>query len=521
MNKNLSVFIADDEENIRNGLKYILEWEELGFTICGEASSGKDAVEKISYLQPDIVILDIKMPGMTGLEVIKTINEDSKIAKIPYFIILSGFSDFDYAKSALNFGAKAYLLKPVDEDELQKVIFNIKNEIERNDKLVLSSKNSEEQNLKYYFMNLLQTKRVEAFDNLKNTKFFSDYENSEYGALIFSAKYFPEINKTSIQNIVSENFSFFTKVVLEIADNTVVLVKTSNQEAVINSIKRIYNHYPERTFITCGSFQKGILGVLESYQEATSYLEYLYYFSNIYYIDKSVFQKDYEPYSKVDLNKYIDDLLFCIETYSKDKFEIVANEMYKKMKNHTRSQAENKQDLIYCLMELKNKIVAKYPERDISDGQTSDIIPVILEKITFDDCFIYVKNVINSMIENFNFNTADAIIVKVIAYVKSNYTKDLKLEVLGDMFNCNSAYLGKKFKKYTGVQFNSYLDNLRIEDAKEKIKNSELKIYQISKLVGFANTDYFFMKFKKYTGYTPKEYKIMTEMEKNRNVRFE
>ena len=79
------------------------------------------------------------------------------------------------------------------------------------------------------------------------------------------------------------------------------------------------------------------------------------------------------------------------------------------------------------------------------------------------------------------------------------------------MFNCNSAYLGKKVKKYTGLQFNTYLDNLRIEEAKNKIKNTDLKIYQISKLVGYANTDYFFMKFKKNTGYTPKEYKKLLE----------
>ena len=101
-------------------------------------------------------------------------------------------------------------------------------------------------------------------------------------------------------------------------------------------------------------------------------------------------------------------------------------------------------------------------------------------------------------IENFNFNTADSVIVKVIAYVKANYTQDLKLEVLGQMFNCNSAYLGKRFKKYTGQQFNTYLDNLRIEDAKDKLLNTDLKIYQISKLVGYAKTDYFFMKFYFY-----------------------
>lgn len=513
MNNFLNVLIADDEENIRNGLKYILDWEALGLKICGEANSGKDAVEKISYLQPDIVILDIKMPGMTGLEVMKAVNSDNKISKLPKFIILSGFSDFEYAQTAINSGAKAYLLKPVDEDELQKIVVGLRDDIEQNKKLVMSSKNSEEQNLNFYLMNLLQTKIVEPLDSLENSKFFLNHKESEYLSVIFSQDYFPAADKENLEKIINDNFSFFTKVLLKISNNYVLIIKTTNNDAVVNSIKRIAQNYPQRTFITKGELLKDIRGLITSYNEALNYTDYFYYFSKVYSITKETLEIKNTGYSKSELSADIDKLIFCIETYSKKVFEDTTAEMYKKMRNCLRPQSENKQDIIYCLMEIRNRVISKFPERDISDAQTADIVPSVLEKLTFDDAFLYMKNVINSMIENFNFNTSDAVIIKVISYVKSNYTNDLKLENLGEMFNCNSAYLGKKFKKYTGVQFNSYLDNLRIEDAKEKIKNSDLKIYQISKLVGFANTDYFFMKFKKYTGYTPKEYKILTEME--------
>ena len=116
-------------------------------------------------------------------------------------------------------------------------------------------------------------------------------------------------------------------------------------------------------------------------------------------------------------------------------------------------------------------------------------------------------NRISLVLENFNTNTATSTITKVIAYIKTNYADDLKLETLGQMFYCNSAYLGKKFKEHTGVQFNTFLDQIRIEEAKKRLTETDLKVYQISKLVGYANTDYFFMKFKKYTGLTPKEFK--------------
>ena len=158
-------------------------------------------------------------------------------------------------------------------------------------------------------------------------------------------------------------------------------------------------------------------------------------------------------------------------------------------------------------MEMYNKITAKYPERELEDLQNLNIVQNILDTKSFDEAFSFFCNIFRNLIESFHTNTADSVIVKVIAYVKTNYSQDLKLETLGDLFNCNSAYLGKKFRKYTGVQFNTYLDNLRIEEAKNKLLNTDLKIYQISKLVGYANTDYFFMKFKKATGMTPKEFK--------------
>ena len=179
--------------------------------------------------------------------------------------------------------------------------------------------------------------------------------------------------------------------------------------------------------------------------------------------------------------------------------------------NTTENPDVVKKNIIYCIMEVRNKLILKYPERDFLENVSDDFLPDILSKKTFEEVSTYLKQILFTFLENFNFNTTESVIVKLIAYLKNNYSEDLKLETLGDMFNCNSAYLGKKFKKYTGVQFNTYLDNIRIDVAKEKLRTTDLKIYQISKLIGFTNTDYFFMKFKKYTGLTPKEYKIQCQ----------
>ena len=116
-----TVFIADDEANIREGLKFIIDWEELGFTICGEAGNGEDALRDILRLQPSLVLIDMRMPKLYGLEVIEQAKAQGYSGT---FVILSGYSDFKYAQTAMKFGVKYYLTKPMDEEELEKgVVF--------------------------------------------------------------------------------------------------------------------------------------------------------------------------------------------------------------------------------------------------------------------------------------------------------------------------------------------------------------------------------------------------------------
>ncbi|MDL2300992.1 response regulator [Lachnospiraceae bacterium OttesenSCG-928-D06] len=114
--------IIDDEEIVRNGIRDLLDWNEAGFEICGEGVDGRDGLEKILRYQPHLVLVDIKMPGLSGIEVIE---EARKRQFEGQFIILTGFSEFEFAKSAISLGVKEYLLKPIDDRELVRIIQNI------------------------------------------------------------------------------------------------------------------------------------------------------------------------------------------------------------------------------------------------------------------------------------------------------------------------------------------------------------------------------------------------------------
>ena len=121
------ILIADDESIIREGIKCLFDWESLGFTICGEAVNGEQAYQEILRLRPDVVLLDIRMPGLSGIDVIREVRSAGYEGNI---IILSGYSDFKYAQEAIRYGVHSYLTKPVDEDELQSALLAIRGQLD-------------------------------------------------------------------------------------------------------------------------------------------------------------------------------------------------------------------------------------------------------------------------------------------------------------------------------------------------------------------------------------------------------
>ncbi len=115
----MNVLIADDEQIVLEGLKYIIDWNALGFTICATAVNGEEALEKILALKPDLCLMDIKMPKKNGIEVVQAAVDQGYGGK---FIILSGLSDFKMAQTAMRYGVDFYLTKPIDEEELEKSV---------------------------------------------------------------------------------------------------------------------------------------------------------------------------------------------------------------------------------------------------------------------------------------------------------------------------------------------------------------------------------------------------------------
>jgi len=125
------IMIVDDEKLIRKGLRETIDWKSLGFSVEAEASNGNQALEILASNNIDVIIVDIRMPGMSGLELIEKVAKEHKDV---YFVILTGYEDFTYAKKAIDFGVKRYLLKPVSDEEIFQTFTDLKIEIDNNKK---------------------------------------------------------------------------------------------------------------------------------------------------------------------------------------------------------------------------------------------------------------------------------------------------------------------------------------------------------------------------------------------------
>lgn len=180
------VMIVDDEPNIRQGLRYLIDWEKYNFTISSVVKNGKEAITKIKSTYPDLIITDIKMPGLDGLGLIKYIRK-SLNDKNMSFIILSGYDDFDFAQEAIKYNVRCYLLKPVDEDELINILEIVNKELSR-------------ENIFEFFYN----KRVEQFNN-----YFIDIKQFK---MLLNAIEIDE--RLAIEESINSIFNYFDEVKL-------------------------------------------------------------------------------------------------------------------------------------------------------------------------------------------------------------------------------------------------------------------------------------------------------------------
>jgi two-component system response regulator YesN len=529
----MKILLIDDEVMIRTGIRTSIDWESFGMTIIGEASNGEEGLEKALELDPDIIILDVKMPVMDGLKFTKIMKEKNPDIRI---IIISGYNEFKYAKEALHLGVNEYLLKPVGAEELIEILQKQCEELEKeraavNKERVL--KHIFEENLflvqSRFINSIIQREYTEETSIIEKAKELQmDFSGMAYQVIIIDIDDFYLITenlsekeknqlKQSIKNIAEEVLKPLTNSAVHFSEFdyliSVVNVKNTSDNRMYDlyqEIRECVKKYQNLTLtIGVSNTFTGISHIPDGYNEAVLALRSKVFKGKDRIIDVNKLDKAqkatpiiYPSADEKEIINYlkimeIDKLNRGIEKICSDLNEMeIDDEKIKEICLRLIAVSTSYLDEIgvdYRTLGQKNF----NPYREIEKYETLSDIEGWL-KATFRN-FIEVMQ--NSKNEKFK-----GIVKIAIQYIDDNYMEDIDVLRMAAVTYVTPNYFSRVFKKETGRSFTEWLNMVRVDKARIYLKDPKWRVYEIAEKVGYKDYKSFTFNFKKYAACTPKEY---------------
>ena len=529
------VFVVDDEETTRKGIIGIILAQNWDIEVVGEAGDGVCAVDKILREKPDVVITDVKMPIMDGVELASRIREAEPGIKI---IFISGYDDTEYMKSALTLDAIDYILKPVNVEELKNVIKKVLNiidtemqekkiGIEMNQKLLQSMPLLKDRFLANLVKNVFQSeaqieKQVQflELDLPQNTDYcvmivqIDDYmrmqeEMAEHDRQLLSFGIL-NICQELIQNqlsgfIFENNFGEFVSI-LKLASET----ENDKLFSLANEIKTALLDYMEiQITVGIGGGVRGRLAIYSSYQSAYTALNHKLYLgkNKIIMFDSTVSNRREEEF-RFD-NEMLENIRSLLDIADKSKMAAYMEEFFTRLSG-CRIDHEFCRNICYQLIILGESVLLKNGVTITGELRAYDRMSEAGRLDTIAEmsrCMIgYFRRVCDALCDLRSNKTTNAVdLVKGI--IEESYAENLTISDLAGRVYLTPTYLCLLFRQETGMTINDYLTYVRIQKAKELLGDLKNKIYDISYMVGYANPSYFSLQFKKLVGMGPREYR--------------
>ena len=497
----LKVLLVDDEPNVRQGVKMMIPWDELGLEVIGEGEDGDDGLSKILNMKPDIVIADVKMPGMTGIQMIEAAKKGGYEGKC---LILSGYSDFTYAKEAMSLGVKGFILKPVDEDELIEALKALCEEIKEEHKdEVTIQKGNEYMNTQLVRALLLGDEKIISSSNL------DAYDHDCYDAAIISASEDMDLDEQSLMlTAVKARLEIFGNIDIitpDLSGITAVLFKGWKRSDVIDFLTKLNKDYFGKIFVTVGDTVTTPYDINQSYQEACMLFKNRFMYMHCGVVTNDTL--DTESKAENEIDEIIVQIYAYVEINDLEKLEATLETLRQTLCSNNFTAERIKVICITGAMALKTRVAKNIGDKKTEQFLNDEFIAHLGEKSSLFEIIEYMKKTLTDLSNTHFGRTTKSTMERVVQYICSNYNHELRLEQLATIFGYNSAYLGKVFHQYTGENFNNYLDRIRITEAKRLLSLDEYKVYEVAEMVGYTNINYFHNKFKKYVGMSPLNFK--------------
>jgi len=508
----MNVYIADDEASIREGLKCIIDWNALGFEVCGEAGNGEDALHDILELHPDLVLLDIRMPRLQGTEIVKAAREHHFKGR---FIILSGFSDFKYAQTAIRYGVDFYLVKPIDEKDLTDAVKSVSEMLAKEKLLTSAMKQYNEEAkrtiLRDLFLNTGDLKKIDLDEMNLSASVYQIIIYNNYNQGVFKLMYrFSDLLK--LANTGNDSFES-----ISIDQKDIILLKGSFVLDRFRDFLRLYEFGPQKgspldtLFLTYGRPVNKAEDIHYSYEDASALLNRRFFCEQNQHTVGYEHLPDFEncsyKTSSEETRRYCEKLCEYMQSHNQKS---LVETLLSLEKNLFYSSAEIpgiKLFLTDIFLQVKQTMNHIYCTSDIPFPANASIIDLIENKYYLHEIIMFFSEQFKIIMNAIGSATSENVIDDVLSYINQNYRDNIKLDIIAPLFGYNSSYLGKIFNKKMGESFNSYIDHVRIDNSKVLLLQNNMKVYEIAEYIGYKSVDYFHKKFKKYVGVSPAEFK--------------
>ncbi|UOQ85264.1 response regulator [Gracilibacillus salinarum] len=499
------VLLVDDERTILDGISMLINWSQHNVQLIGKAMNGVEAFQLIEEETPDIVITDIRMPGLDGIGLV-----EKAVEKYPHikWIFLSGYSDFKYAQQAMRFGVRHYLLKPCNESQISDSLVQVVSEIDEELKANEYLQNIQDEALKIY-----------------------DYEHQEIMKKYFSYQALPGELQDQIKSVLKERFG--NQMI-----NLIVFQPLSKLNySCLEKILSVYLSDASKT-TSLGIIIEDSVIILEGEPESRNHLSERFTALQHANIDSFVISSEFDVERFMQEKITIQD--FKNQTFYYDESQIISTNNWIDFETEicTRNLVDvDKLALSVKKGELKQansmiELFANYLKEDKIDPHLTKgyFIQVYLLLMTRNNSNLDENKIeIINRLESFqHLHQYRSFFHDLFQSIMDNKQKEVQFsKVVRDMLDCidqeienpeltiqwlgqeriymNPDYLGKLFKKEVGQRFSSYLTNARINKAVEIIENEEnIKVFELAERLGFgSNPQYFSQLFKKIKGYTP------------------
>jgi two-component system response regulator YesN len=542
--KMLKVFLVEDEIVVREGIKNTINWSEHGFIFCGEASDGELAYPLIQKLKPDIVITDIRMPFMDGLELSRLLKKELPWIRI---IILSGYGEFEYAKEAINIGITEYLLKPISGADLIKSLLIVRDNINKEkeekanlEKFKREMKEYEIDEKRRLFNEMVSNSHPLSYILEKGKELNLELSAIYYNIMLFRIN-MNTLSKEIILSLQQQLDSMFDdkRDVIRFdysIEGIALLLKASSKDEIldiqnkyINQIKQILAPYDTVSYFGGIGMPVNRLGELpNSFHEASRAFAYRYIWDCNEILDYVVIADEsaltmesinFEKVNTVQLDK--NKVENFLKSGEKEDINYFVEEYLKSFSYDGRNSILYRQ---YILMDMYF-VVSGFMEElgygvGVIEEPFKDYIQMNVQISTFENSKKYIEKIFHQAIalrDEIATKHYNAIINKAKEYIKENYTsEEISLNQVAQSVYISPSHFSALFSQKTGQTFVKYLTDLRMNKAKELLKCTDMRTSDIGYMIGYRDPHYFSYIFKKTQNVTPKQYRLNNRSEGER-----